>query len=253
MKLLFIVPGQGLSGQELERREAVLRRHAFSGTEVQIKSCQNGVKSIESYYEDALAAPAVISATIQAERDGYDGVIIGCAGDPGLYAAREMVHIPVVGPGENAAHLAAILGIAFSVIAIVDNCVPRHRQLVQRAGLMPQRLASVRAVNVSVLDVAKDPDIVKRRVTEEARLAVMEDGADCVILGCLSLAFTLFDRELSQTLGIPVINPALAALKQLEALVSLDLRHSKTAYRVPPKFRDSAGGVAGFSTPIPIV
>lgn len=238
-KLLFIVPGEGLSEQELVRRRTVLQQHAFQGTEVHIQGCKNGVKSIESYYEDTLAAPAVVAAAIQAEADGYDGVMIGCAGDPGLYAAREMLRIPVVGPGENAVHWAAMAGTAFSVIAIVDNCVPRHRQLVQRSGISPARLASVRAANVSVLDIAKDPDIARKRVVEEARLAVERDGADCIILGCLSLAFALFDRELSQLLGVPVINPALAALKQLESMVALGISHSKTAYRVPPKFRSS--------------
>lgn len=242
MKLLFVVPGEGLPEEELARRRQVLQRHAFPGTEVHIRACRNGVRSIESCYEDALAAPAVAEAAAQAEKEGYDGVIIGCAGDPGLYAARELVRIPVVGPGENAVHLAAALGMAFSVIAVVDSCVPRHRRLVQRAGIAPDRLASVRAANVSVLDIAEDPGIARRRVTEEARRAVEEDGADCVILGCLSLAFALFDRELEQILGVPVINPALAALKQLESMAALGIRHSKIAYRVPPKLRSRADG-----------
>lgn len=243
MKLLFIVPGEGLSEQELTRRRMVLQQHSFSGTEIHIKSCRNGVRSIESYYEDALATPAVIEEAIQAEAEGYDGVIIGCAGDPGLYAIREMVRIPVVGPGENAVHLASTLGRAFSIIAIVDNCVPRHHQLVQRAGIAHTQLASIRAANMSVLDIAKGPDIAKRRVTEEARHALTSDGADCIILGCLSLAFALFDRELAQALGVPVINSALAALKQLESLVSLGVSHSKVAYRLPPKFRNSPSAV----------
>ena len=91
--------------------------------------------------------------------------------------------------------------------------------------------------------IAKGPDIAKRRVTEEARHALTSDGADCIILGCLSLAFALFDRELAQALGVPVINPALAALKQLESLVSLGVSHSKVAYRLPPKFRNSPSAV----------
>lgn len=237
MRILYIVPGDGLTDTELERRRGVLQEYAFEGTTVDFLKCENGVKSIESYYDDTKAAPAVMDAVIKAEKDGYDGVIIGCAGDPGLYGAREMVKIPVVGPGENAVHLATMLGTAFSVIAIVDNCVPRHKQLVLRSGISLDRLASVRAANISVLDVAKDPDVTKKRVAEEARLAVEQDGANCIILGCLSLAFSLFDRELSDMLGIPVINPALSALKTLESMISLGISHSKLGYRIPLKYR----------------
>lgn len=238
MKLLYLVPGEGMNEKELERRTQVLRDNAFPGTEVNYVYCKNGVTSIESNYEDSLVAPSVIQAAIQAEKDGYDGILIGCAGDPGLYGAREMIKIPVVGPGENAVHLASMIGNKFSVVAIMDTCIPRHVHLVRRAGIACDRLASVRAANVSVLDVGRDPDIAKRRVTEESLLARDEDGADCVILGCLSLAFQLFDRELAKVLGIPVINPAISGLKQLEGMVAAGIAHSKKAYQIPPKFRN---------------
>ena len=237
MKLLYILPGDGMTEAEMERRTQVLREYAFDGTQVDYVYCQNGVKSIESYYEDSLAAPTAMNATIQAEKDGYDGVILGCAGDPGLYGAREMVRIPVIGPGENAVHQACMMGNRFSVIAIADNCIPRHYALIQRAGIRPDKVASVRAANVPVLEAAKDPTLAKRRVAEEARRAMQEDGADVIILGCMTLAFSLFDKELSEMLGIPVINPAIAALKQLEGMVSAGMHHSKMAYKIPPKYR----------------
>ena len=239
MKLLYVIPGSGMAPEEMNRRTRVLQDHAFSGTTVSSVCDTNpdGVMSIESYYEDALATPFAMKSTIEAEKKGYDGVIIGCAGDPGLFGCREMVKIPVVGPGENAVHQATMLGNKFSVIAIVDSCVPRHYQLIRRAGICSDRVASVRAANVSVLDIARDPTLTRKRVIEEATAARDIDGADVVVLGCLSLAFQLFDRELSEILGLPVINPALSALKTLESLVSIGIGHSKIAFRVPPKFR----------------
>jgi len=239
MRILYIIPGEGISLDEMERRRRILQEHAFPGTEVSIMSCKNGVQSIESSYEDALVTPSVIRAAVEAEQEGYDGIILGCAGDPGLYAVREMIHIPVAGPGEYAVHLASMLGNRFSVLAIVDSCVPRHVHLVRRAGIMPDKLASVRAAGVPVLHISGHLDEVKERVRQEARAAVEEDGADCIILGCMSLAFALFDRELSAELGIPVINPAIGALKHLEAMVSSGISHSKMAYRIPPKLRRS--------------
>jgi allantoin racemase len=56
-----------------------------------------------------------------------------------------------------------------------------------------------------------------------------------VILGCMTMAFAERHRALADALGVPVVSPAHAALKLLEALVGAGLRHSKRAYPVPPK------------------
>ncbi len=238
MKLLYLIPGNvregGLGIEEMKRREQILRQHAYPGTQVDLIDVPSGPASIESMYEEALAVPGLVSAIVQAEKDGYDGVIVGCYGDPGLYAAREMVKIPVVGPGETSAMLAAMLGHHFSIVTVTDSIVGALELLVLSAGV-DRKLASVRAINVSVLDIGKNPGIVKERALAEARAARDVDRADCIVLGCMSMAFAGVDRELSAELGIPVVNPALTALKMLESLVSAGLSHSKKAFQTPPK------------------
>lgn len=52
----------------------------------------------------------LLSAVKQAEWDGFDGVVIGCSGDPGLQQAKVVVRIPVTGPFEAAAHTASAFG-----------------------------------------------------------------------------------------------------------------------------------------------
>jgi len=42
-------------------------------------------------------------------------------------------------------------------------------------------------------------------------------------------------EEMSETLGVPVINPGRTSLKMAEALVGVGLVHSKRAYMTPPK------------------
>jgi len=56
-----------------------------------------------------------------------------------------------------------------------------------------------------------------------------------LILGCMSLAFLRVERELAEATGVPVVNPLLAGVKFLEALVAAGLHHSKRAYPRPPK------------------
>lgn len=240
MKLLYLIPGNvregGFGVEEMKRRERVLREYASPGTEVDAADVASGPPSIESMYEEALAVPGLVNAAVQAEKDGYDGIVIGCYGDPGLAAVREMAGIPVVGPGETSVLLAAMLGHHFSIVTVTDSIVGALEQLALAAGA-DRKLASVRPINVPVLDIGTHPEIVWERALAEAKAARDSDRADCIALGCMSMAFAGFDRKLSAELGIPVVNPAVCALKALEGLVSMGLSHSKRAYQTPPKLR----------------
>ncbi len=49
-----------------------------------------GPASIESHYDEALSVPGVLDEIAKGERDGVDGYVLACFGDPGLDAAREL-------------------------------------------------------------------------------------------------------------------------------------------------------------------
>ena len=69
---------------------------------------------------------------------------------------------------------------------------------------------------------------------EAARDAVEKDGADVLILGCMSMAFLPRVCEvLTERTGVPVVNPVTAALKTAEMVVSMSLSQSKMAYPTP--------------------
>ncbi len=57
-------------------------------------------ESIESRPDEAYAAIPIIDKVRRAEREGFDAGGIGCAGDAGVGAAKEIAAIPVIGPGE---------------------------------------------------------------------------------------------------------------------------------------------------------
>jgi allantoin racemase len=50
----------------------------------------------------------------------------------------------------------------------------------------------------------------------------------------MSMAFMDVTPDLKARLGVPVVNPAKAALKLADVLIGAGLRHSKRAYPVPP-------------------
>lgn len=42
----------------------------------------------------------MIQQAVEAEKAGFDAVIVYCGSDPAVAAAREILNIPVIGPGK---------------------------------------------------------------------------------------------------------------------------------------------------------
>ena len=91
-----------------------------------------------------------------------------------------------------------------------------------------------------MLEVNKDHDAAVEKMREQGRLAVEQDGADVIVLGCMSMGFLDVAELLTADLGVPVINPSRAALKVAEATVAQGLTHSRHAYHTPPKMAAGA-------------
>lgn len=236
MKIVYIVPGI-MDEVEMNRREKLLKLWAFPGTIVSIDSVEKGPRSIESMYEAYLSIPYVAQKLKFYEGEGFDAAIVGCAGDPGLDAMREISSMLVVGPGQASYLAAAALGNQFSIITIDEGMIQSHRDLAYKAGVS-SKLASVRAVGVPVLDLMKKRDEVIDKLVILGEKMIKEDGADTLVLGCMSMGFLNVAEVLQKKLRIPVINPSKYCLKQAESLVSTGLNHSKKAFSLPPKLRD---------------
>jgi allantoin racemase len=209
---------------------------ARTGTHVSVVSLDWGTASIESYRDDALAVPDILDKVIQAEQEGADAVIIDCMADPGLYAARELVSIPVVGPAQASMHLAAMLGHRFSVLTIFEHDIPAVEDQAARYGL-PTKLASVRAINIPVLDLHDDVEATVKALIDAGERAARADGAHVLILGCTGMAgmATQIQAGLAERgCEVPVLDPPSVAIKLAESLVDLGQSHSKRTYPHPP-------------------
>lgn len=237
MRICYFIPGPlsrgPLGPEELDRRRAFLVEHAAASTETDVRDADSGPPSIESAAEESLAVPAILDAVPRLAEEGFDAVVIGCFGDPGLSAARELVDIPVVGPAQASAHLAAQLGNRFGILTVVDEVVPQLRRLMRYYGL-EGLLADCRAVDVPVLEL-RDRRHEVLGTLERQGTASLEAGADALVLGCMTMGFLDVAADLGERLGAPVVNPVLAALKAAEATVACGLAPSRRAYPTPRK------------------
>lgn len=234
MKIVYLVLGP-MDPNEIARRGELLKKWASPGAEVVIRGVTRGPCSIESLYEGYLSIPEAAKEIFTLEKEDYHGAIIGCASDPGLYAMREITSsMVVVGPGESSFHIASMLGHRFTILAPLDNAVNAFHALAHRAGI-ESKLASVRSINLAVLDLDEDKSATLGKIIHEGREAMERDRADTLILGCMSLGFLDIAEKVQDALQIPVVNPCRAALKVAEALVGCGLTHSKRAFFLPPK------------------
>ncbi len=229
MRLKVIVPNltdqwNGLILQEF-------RKWAEVGTEITVVNIRRGPESIESEYDEEIAAPFILEEVKKGEKERMDGIVLFCFGNVAIHAAREAVSIPVIGLGEAAQLLATLLGDRFSILSTISNAVPRLWRKAKAMGF-EGKLASVRAINIPVLN--KDEEMVKEALLREG-VKSMEEGAEVIVLGC----GTYFGMEkwLMERLNVPVINCALAGLKLTELMVRLKLSHSKRSFPFPPEKR----------------
>lgn len=194
---------------------------------------EEGTSSIECRVDDVRSVPAVLERVIAAAGE-VDGVVLNCFMDPGLEAARELVHIPVAGPGQSAMALACTLGQTFSVILPATSGRPIVvDEAIRYVGR--DRLASVRGVEMPVAEL-HDGDRLTEALLEQAERAVLEDGADVVILGCTGMCgVTAAVRSGMAELGhdIPVVDPTLAAIGNVVSQLLAEAHHSGRTYAVP--------------------
>jgi allantoin racemase len=234
MKIRVVVPIITDRFNEAVGREAA--GFAAPDTEIDVVSLDKGPASIESFYDEILAAPFITGEVQRAEQERCDGVFITCFGDPGVESSREVVDIPVVGGFQPAALTASLLSDRWSVVTVLERLGPMVRHNARKLGLI-ENLASVRAVDIPVLSL-EDTGMLKDRLLEQAKTAVREDGAEAIVLGCtgmLGLARDLMTDLTDAGLPVPVVDPTAAAIGYLQLLIRAGLVHSKRAYPAPPK------------------
>jgi allantoin racemase len=107
MKIMVINPNTSQSMTDHLREE--LNRIKRGDTELFVTNPDNGPHVIETDYDELLSAAPTLRLVKQANREGYDAVILACFSDPALVAAREISNILIVGIHEVSLHVAAML------------------------------------------------------------------------------------------------------------------------------------------------
>ncbi|MDR1386583.1 MAG: aspartate/glutamate racemase family protein [Propionibacteriaceae bacterium] len=210
---------------------AYVTRPLLPTTEVVPRWLEHGPASIEGEYDEVLAAPEVVMACRQAERDGFDAVFVDCFGDPGVRAAREVVSIPVFGGFEPAVHYALGLADKIGVVTVLPHVVSLLNGLIAKAHL-GDRVVSLRHVDIAVLDLSGLERLTDALV-EQAELAIEREGVGAIVLGCTAMVGVqeaVEARLRADGHPVPVVEAAQASLLMLETFVRQGWTQSRATY-----------------------
>ena len=215
----------------------VANDYTASDTEVVAVSPEKGPISIESYYDDYLAIPGLLKE-IRRDEAEFDAFINACWGDPGIKACREVTEKPVVGIAEGSMYVANMLGAKFSVATILPRAKDLIKETVRSTGL-ESKCASVRCTDLSVVETETAREAAAEALLEASRLAIEEDGAEAICLGCAGMG--KLDRELERELPVPVIDSVGAAAVLAEGLVQIGKTTSKVMTYKSPESKEIKG------------
>jgi len=211
---------------------AIASAHVSPTTKVVTVCPPAGPVSIESYYDEYVAIPHVMGEVMRDEHQ-FDGFVLACWGDPGLDGVRELTPKPVVGIAEASMYAANAIAPRWSIVTTLARTHHMVEAIVQKTGLR-DRCASIRCVDLPVLACESDPDLIINGLERMGHIALNEDGAEAIILGCAGMGG--LDQRLSQALAVPVVDPVAAGVRFAELLVGMKLQTSKRmTYRPPEK------------------
>ena len=227
MRILVVNPNSTRSMTEKIAHSA--SELALPTTEIVAANPENSPVSIEGFFDEALSVPPTID--LIGRHSGVDAIIIACFDDTGVDAVRCTTEAPVIGIGEAAFHMASILSCQFGVVTTLSRAIPALRHNLAKYGLA-SRCSGIRASDLAVLDLERQDSDAYGRISREVSLALSEDGAEAIVLGCAGM--TDLASRLAEEHGCPVLDGVGCAVAICEGLVRLGYRTSKVCgYQYP--------------------
>jgi allantoin racemase len=210
-RLLLVNPNTGV--RTTERLVAVLEPRLPPGWCMDARTATLGARYIACEASHAVAAHAVLQAWAEhraQQPEPLAGVLIGCFGDPGLFALRESSGCAVTGLAEASFILAARSG-PFAIVTGGERWPPMLRRLAASLGFGAQ-LRHIETVAPTGAMLLADEDLALRTLGAACRAAAAT-GVASIIVGGAGLAG--YAARLQAEVPLPLIDSAQAGLAVL--------------------------------------
>jgi Asp/Glu/hydantoin racemase len=209
MNYLLINPNT--NGLTTQRLQEVLLPKLPANVSLTLTTAAFGASYIACEASHAVAAHACIQAWAehtQVNKEPLDGVLIGCFGDPGLFALREMSGCPVTGLAESSFIQAAALG-PFSIVTGGERWKPMLHRLANSLGFHNE-LRQIETVAPSGAELQANPQMAIECLKTACQNASL-NGVKSIILGGAGLAG--YAAQIQTMVDLPIIDSATAGLQ----------------------------------------
>ncbi|RLI27189.1 MAG: hypothetical protein DRO52_00840 [Candidatus Hecatellales archaeon] len=186
-----------------------------------------------------LNEPYIVSSAIKAEKEGYDGFVLGCYLDPALHAVREAANIPAVSLGLASMVMVSLLNVKFAIITSPRRAAARIHQQIKMYGFegLNPIVKGLDFDVATVVEALERPEILLEGFESASEEAVRE-GARVIIPGCGILEAVCIKERLWEISGVPILSSIASSIKLVEALIKLKtagLKLDRKLYCPPPK------------------
>jgi Asp/Glu/hydantoin racemase len=196
-----------------QRLQEVLQPQVPQGVQLLVQTARFGAPYIACEASHAVAAHACLDVWTThrgTPEQPLDGVLIGCFGDPGLFALREVSGCPVTGLAEASFIQAAVHG-PFAIVTGGERWKPMLQRLANGLGY-GALLRHIETVAPTGAALQADPDMALQCLGQACQNAA-QTGVSSIILGGAGLAG--YARLLQAHCDLPLIDSAQAGWEVL--------------------------------------
>jgi allantoin racemase len=204
-----------------------------------VKALKRATDTVMSYFIQ-LNRTEIIEGFYEAYQEGYDGAMVACSGDPGVYEAREIVDIPVVGPMEAALFTACMHGYKFGILTVADRRWAEYcEEMTLRYGIRG-RLSGIERISIPSSEAFTrgflELDWIGAEILEKSKKLV-ETGANSIVIGSAGLSTMASAARISKVpeYEAPIFDCLSVGLKMTELRVDLQKKAA-----IPPISRAGA-------------
>ncbi len=158
-----------------------------------------GVHSEETHRK---AVPKILELAKEMEKEGLQGIIISCAGDPGLEESRAVLKIPVLGAGKTLALTALICGDKVGVLSLSGETPVNMKNILGDALVAEESAGAENAVEL--MEAGK----MERVLASCQRLK--NRGAEVIVPACTGMSTIGAAQKIIDELNIKVIDPVVS-------------------------------------------
>jgi allantoin racemase len=198
-----------------ERVAAGARAALRPGDTVEAVTGRFGARVIGTRTELAVAEHATVELLAE-HAGGFDAAVIAVSYDCALFAAREMLSIPVVGITEAALLTACMLGGRIGMVVFGPRVLLIYQELVQRYG-MSSRVGAWRAIESSAPYAAGDQSEADALTIAAVRELVEREHCEVVVLTGAVMAGV--PARLQHAVPVPLLDGVSCAVRMAQLLV----------------------------------